>query len=64
MEKIVNMPVAERISHKVKFGNVGDSKRGDNLIDPPIELEDFYYWIRDDKRENKKVLDYLNNEVV
>ena len=62
MEKIVNMPVAERISHKVKFGNVGDSKRGDNLIDPPIELEDFYYWIRDDKRENKKVLDYLNNE--
>ena len=24
--------------------------------------EDNYYWIRDDKRENKEVLDYLNEE--
>ena len=30
-------PVADRISHMVKFGNVDDPKRGDNLIHPAID---------------------------
>ena len=51
MQKIVT----KRIKHKVKFGNVNDD-RGENLIDPPIEIDDYYYWLRDDDRENKECL--------
>ena len=57
MQKIVT----KRNKHKVKFGNVNDD-RGENLIDPPIEVDDYYYWLRDDDRENKEILDYLNKE--
>ena len=34
----------------------------EELIDPPVALPDPYGWIRDDKRENKKVLDHLHAE--
>ena len=57
----VNAPVADRISHMVQFGNINDPKRGDNLIDPPIGLED-HYWMRDDARKNEKVLGHLKKE--
>ena len=57
-----NAPVAERISHMVKFGNIGDAKRGEDLINPPLEMEDFYFWMRDDSRKNEKVLEHLKNE--
>ena len=58
----VNAPIADRISHMVQFGNINDPKRGDNLINPAIGLEDFYYWMRDDARTNEKVLDHLKKE--
>ena len=45
-QHIQNMPIPERVVHKTQFGNV-DSTRGDNTMDPPIELEDHYHWMRD-----------------
>lgn len=43
------------------FGNV-NKDRGQDLIDPPIILEDNYYWLRDDKRKDEEILSILNNE--
>ena len=58
----IQAPVAERVSHMVKFGDVDDKlKRGDNLMNP-IDLEDWYYWMRDDDRKNEKVLEHLKTE--
>jgi oligopeptidase B len=54
-------PIAEKEIHKVKFGNV-NKDRGDNLIDPPIELDDYYFWMRDDSRKNTRVIEHLKNE--
>jgi oligopeptidase B len=54
-------PIAIKKNDKVFFGNVDDN-RGKNLIDPPLKIEDNYYWMRDDKRENQQVLDHLNIE--
>ena len=56
-----NMPIPERIANKTKFGNV-DNTRGENTMDPPIELVDHYHWMRDDDRKNKKVIDHLTLE--
>jgi len=58
----IQAPVAERVSHMVKFGDVDDKlKRGDNLMES-FELEDFYYWMRDDDRKKEKVLEHLKTE--
>ena len=54
-------PVAEKEIYKVKFGNV-NKDRGNNLIDPPVELDDYYFWMRDDSRKNTRVIDHLKNE--
>ena len=54
--------VADRIKHIVKFGECGDPSRGEDLMNPPEELEDYYYWLRDDSRSNEKVLSFLRNE--
>lgn len=54
-------PVAKREKYIVKFGNV-DDKRGDNLMNPPLESEDYYHWLRSDDRKNEEVLKYLNDE--
>ena len=54
-------PVAKREKYIVKFGNV-DDKRGNNLMNPPLESEDYYYWLRSDDRKNEEVLKYLNDE--
>ena len=56
-----NMPIPERIAHKTKFGNV-DNTRGENTMEPPIELVDHYHWMRDDDRKNKKVIEHLTLE--
>ena len=32
------------------------------LIDPPVAVKDPYGWLRDDKRENKEVIDHLEAE--
>ena len=55
-------PIAKRELTKVKLGFVDGEQRGDNLMTPSKELDDYYYWLRDDDRKNKDVLDYLNNE--
>lgn len=58
-------PVANRKAHKVLFGNVKNEMRGnsgDILMDTPIEMNDPYFWLRDDKRKNKEVIEYLNLE--
>lgn len=55
------MPIPERIAHKTKFGNV-DNTRGENTMEPPIELVDHYHWMRDDDRKNKKVIEHLTLE--
>ena len=54
-------PSADRILTKRKFGAV-DSTRGENTMNPPIELEDYYNWMRDDERKNEKVLNHLKLE--
>lgn len=55
-------PIAKRELTKVKLGFVEGEQRGTNLMNPPKELDDYYYWLRDDKRTNKDVLNYLNDE--
>lgn len=54
-------PVANKKPHTVLFGNISKD-RGENLLSPPKEMNDYYYWMRDDKRNNKEVLDHLNAE--
>ncbi|VVU94495.1 Prolyl oligopeptidase, N-terminal beta-propeller domain [seawater metagenome] len=57
----MNTPHAKRVKYNVPFGNVDDN-RGQNLIDPPKMVEDHYYWLRDDKRENEEILNHLKKE--
>lgn len=56
----MEVPVAEKILKKVRVGNISE-KHGVNLMDP-IEIDDYYHWLRDDKRKDKKVLKYLEDE--
>lgn len=58
-------PCVVKIPSKRKFGFVKGELRGTNLtklINPPIEIEDNYYWIRDNTRYNPKVLQHIQNE--
>lgn len=58
-------PVANKIPSKVYFG-VNPSKpeehRGDHPMDPPQVRFDNYFWLRDETREKKDVLDYIKAE--
>ena len=48
-----------------KFGNVDNELRGydkEKLINPPIEILDNYYWLRDDNRKNIEVLELIKDE--
>tara|TARA_Y100000991_G_scaffold112892_1_gene85240 strand:+ start:1601 stop:3742 length:2142 start_codon:yes stop_codon:yes gene_type:complete len=56
-----NYPVPKRKLQKVKFGCV-DSSRGQETMNPPIELDDYYYWMRDDSRKSEEVLNHLKLE--
>lgn len=61
----MNPPTVEKISHKRKFGLVEGELRGNDpakLINPPVELEDNYDWIRDDARKLETVLTHINEE--
>ena len=61
----MSYPIADKICSKRKFGLVEGELRGSDeskLINPPIELDDSYHWIRDDLRSNPKVLDYIDKE--
>lgn len=54
----MNPPTVEKISSKRKFGLVEGELRGNEptkLINPPIELEDNYNWIRDDTIKSEEV---------
>lgn len=55
-------PVAKRHKSIVKYGKTLGEDRGTNLMGTAIEKPDEYYWLRDDKRENKDVLQYLTDE--
>ncbi len=60
-----NYPIVNKHPHITKFGKIDKELRGynlDKLIDPPVELEDNYYWLRDDSRENEKILSVIHNE--
>ena len=61
----MSYPIADKICSKRKFGLVEGELRGldeSKLINPPIEINDNYHWIRDDTRTSSKVLDYINKE--
>jgi len=55
-------PVAPRRPHIVKVGKVEGEDRGKEAFDPPKEVVDELYWLRDDKRENPEVLAHLRAE--
>ena len=58
-------PIAAKIPHGVYFGvnpHNREEFRGNNAMDPPLSINDEYYWLRDDKRENEDVLNYLKLE--
>ena len=56
----------EKSEHYVRFGkspaNIESKFDESKYMDPPIMLRDDYYWLRDDSRTNKKVLDVLKSE--
>ena len=58
-------PVPKKEEYITQFGLIKDgSFRGneiDKLMNPPLCIKDNYYWIRDDNRTNKDVLDHINN---
>ncbi len=61
----MSYPVAERICSKRKFGLVEGELRGTDqskLTNPPVELDDWYHWLRDDSRSNSKVLEHIKKE--
>jgi oligopeptidase B len=55
-------PVAPRRPHIVKVGKVEGEERGEHAFDPPRELVDDFFWLRDDKRESPEVLAHLRAE--
>ena len=47
-------PVAMKEVTKVRFGRVEGENRGPELsllLDPPVEIDDPYFWLRDDERK-------------
>lgn len=55
-------PVAKRVPHKVAIGKVPGEERGPGAMDPPVEVEDDLFWLRDDDRKRRDVLDHLEAE--
>lgn len=59
-------PVAKKVAGvKVPFGvnpSKPDEVRGTNPMNPPIMIEDPYFWMRDDDRKKQDVIGYLNAE--
>lgn len=46
----------------VGFGDIEGFNRGSDPMVPPVYLKDDYYYVRDDKRENKLVINHLHLE--
>ncbi|HJM44778.1 MAG TPA: hypothetical protein QF644_02385, partial [Candidatus Poseidoniaceae archaeon] len=59
---IPNAPIAKKVEHYVKFGDIDGENRGKNPMNPPIEKLDTYYWMRDDSRKNKEIINHLKLE--
>jgi oligopeptidase B len=57
----VSPPIAKRLPHMVKIGKVDGENRGPNPMEP-IEVQDDFFWIRDDTRKNEEMLDLLKAE--
>lgn len=58
-------PIADIKPHSVKFGEVDGEMRGNpdhQLMNPPISVNDNYFWLRDDLRKNEDVLQHLRKE--
>ena len=55
-------PIALQKPHKVIFGAVEGENRGEHPFKDQRYRDDPWFWLRDDSRENKEVLDYLTKE--
>lgn len=57
-------PIAPKKPHTVVFGKQEGAEIGDIEIamDPPVERNDDYFWLRDDSRKSKEVLQHLRAE--
>lgn len=55
-------PKPKRIDHAVKFGVVDGEDRGENAMNPPRELNDDLFWLRDDARANEEIMSHLRAE--
>lgn len=66
-------PVARRDPHQVIYAGVAPpgwnlniprqaDTSSEQMMDPPVAIMDPYGWIRDESRENKEVLEYLQQE--
>jgi len=52
-------PIAKKVEHFVKFGFIEGENRGKNPMNPPLEVPDPYYWMRDDSRKDKEIIEHL-----
>ena len=55
-------PIAIQRPHKVTFGAVEGENRGDNPFKDLRYRDDPWFWLRDDNRTSKEVLDHLTKE--
>ncbi|KAA8492595.1 Protease 2 [Porphyridium purpureum] len=55
-------PIAEKKPAQVLFGKVAGENRGESPMDPPRVRMDDYFWMRDDKRKDPKVIRHLQLE--
>ena len=55
-------PVARRVPYTVRFGKVAGENRGPNPMDPPLEVVDDLFWMRDDTRKDEEILQHLRDE--
>jgi oligopeptidase B len=63
MTSVTNYPIAKRVPHTVEFGAVEGEDRGDNIMKSGEKSKvDNYYWLRDDKREDPEMIEYLEKE--
>uniref|UniRef100_A0AAV1TZ41 Prolyl endopeptidase n=1 Tax=Peronospora matthiolae TaxID=2874970 RepID=A0AAV1TZ41_9STRA len=58
----VRPPVLEKRPKMVPFGAVAGQNRGPNPMKPVLYIEDPYFYVRDDSRKNKEVLEHLRKE--
>mmetsp|Transcript_10690 Transcript_10690/g.21051 ORF Transcript_10690/g.21051 Transcript_10690/m.21051 type:complete len:766 (-) Transcript_10690:170-2467(-) len=62
-DKVASVPpVARKKPETVIIGKVDHQNRGPNAMDPPKELQDDYFWMRDDDRKDPEVIAHLERE--